>query len=409
MTNPKAGHTSATGMSTSSEGLRDGDGLSSPSLTNIYEGIHGNGILRMEDTAVGATLRNSVIASTPGFIEVGASGALTIHGGFCVLDGVLYKFAGGPGATQSIAVGDSGTANFNGELPAVPTATSDVFVVVYISSHATPSNRIRYEIGTPVAPSAGTPLIPSGFLSDPSINDTRLNHQTIVLGVLRYTLDHTAGNLVDALNDSPVLHDRRVYVRNSPMYLQHVTKGGTTTGTSFHTAANAVRLHTDLAALYSGESGDLTNSRIGAIWQSHSPGTFGSDATKTDSVLYYACSRTLGASGGSSPVMDTHRLGPDALVVKTLSGDITFKFDDPNIYIITTDAARKINPTGTFPAGHTVEIYHKAGAHTLHFDSTSGGHSTNTKINQDIANGEYGKFVYDGDDWHKLNLNTVSS
>tara|TARA_R100001198_G_C5189345_1_gene182637 strand:+ start:510 stop:833 length:324 start_codon:yes stop_codon:yes gene_type:complete len=107
--------------------------------------------------------------------------------------------------------------------------------------------------------------------------------------------------------------------------------------------------------------------------------------------------------------MDTHRLGPDALVVKTLSGDITFKFDDPNIYIITTDAARKINPTGTFPAGHTVEIYHKAGAHTLHFDSTSGGHSTNTKINQDIANGEYGKFVYDGDDWHKLNLNTVSS
>ena len=33
MSNPKAGHTSATGMGTSSEGLRDGDGVSSPSLT----------------------------------------------------------------------------------------------------------------------------------------------------------------------------------------------------------------------------------------------------------------------------------------------------------------------------------------------------------------------------------------
>ena len=44
MTNPKAGHMSASGMSTDAQGLRDGDGLTSPSLTNIYEGLHGNGI-----------------------------------------------------------------------------------------------------------------------------------------------------------------------------------------------------------------------------------------------------------------------------------------------------------------------------------------------------------------------------
>ena len=99
MSNPKAGHTSATGMGTSSEGLRDGDGLSSPSLTGPIEAAHGNGILRLEDTAVGASARNSIATSTPGYIVTAASGVVTIHGGWCVIDGVLYKFAGGPGST----------------------------------------------------------------------------------------------------------------------------------------------------------------------------------------------------------------------------------------------------------------------------------------------------------------------
>ena len=399
MTNPKAGHTSAAGMSTSSEGLRDGDGLSSPSLTNPYEGLHGNGIIRVADTAIGTATRNSISTSTPGYIETSASGVVTIHGGWCVLDGALYKFANGIGNTQQITIGATGTANFNGELPAVPTTTSDVFVVIYICSDGGTTARIRYEMGTPAAPATGTPLIPSGFLADPSINNTRSNHQSIVLAVLRYTMSSGAGSVTASLNASPIVHDRRVYIRTSPIYLQHMTKGGKTTGTNFHTAANAIRLHTDLAALYSGdESGDLTNSEFGAVWQSHTP--------DSHSMLYYAASRTLGGTNA----MHTHRLGPDEVKVLTMSGsDVTFKFDEPNIWIITTDAARKLNPTGTFPAGHTVEIYHKAGAHTLHFDSTSGGHSTNTKINQDIANGEYGKFVYDGEDWHKLNLNTVSS
>ena len=107
MTNPLAGHTSATGLGSSSEGLRDGDGLSSPSLTSLYEGTHGNGILRIEDTAIGSSTRNSIISATPGFVETGTSGQLTIHGGWCVIDGALYKFAGGAGSTQVINVGDS--------------------------------------------------------------------------------------------------------------------------------------------------------------------------------------------------------------------------------------------------------------------------------------------------------------
>ena len=81
----------------------------------------------------------------------------------------------------------------------------------------------------------------------------------------------------------------------------------------------------------------------------------------------------------------------------------------PNIWIVTTDDHRKLNPTGTFPAGHVVEIYHNVGAHTLHFDSTSGGHSTDTKINVEVSLNDYGKFVYDGANWHKLDLHAVAT
>ena len=38
--NPLSGHTAG-----SNDGLRDGDHILSPSLTNLYEGVHGNGIL----------------------------------------------------------------------------------------------------------------------------------------------------------------------------------------------------------------------------------------------------------------------------------------------------------------------------------------------------------------------------
>ena len=393
MTNPKAGHMAAAGMSSSAEGLKDGDGLSSPSLTNPYEGIHGNGIIRMSDTAVGTALRNSIAASTPGFIETASSGVVTIHGGWCVLDGALYKFAGGPGATQQITIGATGTANFNGSLPAVPTATSDVFVVVYICSDSGTTARIRYEMGTPVVPSQGTPLIPSGFLSNPSIGNTRSNHQSIVLGVLRYTMTGGAANVTASLNASPVLHDRRVFIRTSPIYLQHMTKGGITTGTGFHTAGNAIDSHTDLAALYgSPESGDLTNSEFGAIWQSHTP--------DSHSMLYYAASKTL----GGTKAMHTHRLGPNELSIVT--ANTSFTFDQANIWLVNPNggsAHATLTPSGTFPPGHVIEIRNI---------STSGSYNTvfNAKTDNasaadiNIANGKYARFAYDGTDWHLLFL-----
>lgn len=389
MTNPTAGHTSATGMGSDAQGLRDGDGLTSPSLTNLYEGLHGNGIMRLGDGAKGDSLRNSVVANTPGFIQIGSSqGEVKVYGGYCVLDGVLYKFANGPGSHETFIVGTTGAgANHSGDLPSVPSSNADVFIVVYLVGRSTPEAHLMYEMGTPAAPTSGTPLLPNRFLSSPSISgNTDLNHQTTVLGVIRYSMTGGAANVTASLG-SPVIHDRRAFLRKSPLYLTPMTKGAI----GNVDAANALTNPDSFFA--SPEEGNLTGSTFGAIWQTHREDVAGAK----HGIILAALPKNL----DTTPVTGTYVLGPDRLETITTSGNITFTFDEANIWVVTTDAARTINPTGVFSAGHVVDIFHKAGAHNLHFDSTSGGHSS-TPINVNIASGESARFVYDGSNWHQV-------
>jgi hypothetical protein len=389
LTNPTAGHTSATGMGSDAQGLRDGDGLTSPSLTNLYEGLHGNGIMRLGDGAKGDSLRNSVVANTPGFIQIGSSqGEVKVYGGYCALDGVLYKFANGPGSHETFIVGTTGAgANHSGDLPSVPSSNADVFIVVYLVGRSTPEAHLMYEMGTPAAPTSGTPLLPNRFLSSPSISgNTDLNHQTTVLGVIRYSMTGGAANVTASLG-SPVIHDRRAFLRKSPLYLTPMTKGAI----GNVDAANALTNPDSFFA--SPEEGDLTGSTFGAIWQTHREDVAGAK----HGIILAALPKNL----DTTPVTGTYVLGPDRLETITTSGNITFTFDEANIWVVTTDAARTINPTGTFSAGHVVDIYHKSGAHNLHFDSTVGGHGT-TPINVNIGVGESARFVYDGDNWHQV-------
>jgi len=390
MTNPTAGHTSASGMGANAQGLRDGDGLTSPSLTNIYEAIHGNGIMRLGDGARGDSLRNSIIPNTPGYIEVGASqGEIKVYGGYCVLDGVMYKFANGPGSSESFIIGTTGAgANHSGNLPSVPSSNSDVFVVVYLVGRNTPEAHLMYEMGTPVSPSSGVPLIPNRFLSNPSITgNTDSNHQHTVLGVLRYTMTGGAGSVTTSLSATPVIHDRRAYLRSTPLYLTPMTKGSI----GNVDPANAV---TDLDGFFSSpEDGDLNGSTFGAIWQSHREDESGSKHAN----IYASLPRNL----NTTPVTNTYVIGPNRLEVITTTGNLTFTFDQADLWVITTDANRTINPTGNFGIGHVVQIYHTAGAHTLHFDSTVGGHSV-TPINVNVSVGEFASFVYDGTNWQQI-------
>lgn len=392
MTNPKAGHTSATGYGANSQGLRDGDGLTSPSLTNLYEGLHGNGILRLSDGAKGHSLRNSVVSGTPGYITAGNAGLITVNGGYCKIDGILYKFAGGPGSTVAFTV--KSDSNFSGDLPSNPSSNSEVFVVIYLVGNNSPKDNVMYEIGTPVVASAGTPLIPNRFLSDPSITaNTDSNHHSSVLAVLRYTIS-TSG----VLGNDPIIFDRRTFLDSAVNFLTPMTKAEN--GNTVY-PGNSINSAADLDSFFAGnEGGNFAGSPFGAIWQSHAADVAGS----RHAMVYAASPRNVHAT----PSTDTHVLGPNRVEVITTSGNVTFNFDQGNIWIITTDTNRTINPTNDFPRGHVIEIYHKAGSHTLHFDSTSGGHSTSTKINVDVGINKYGKFVYDGADWHKVDLHTVS-
>lgn len=382
-------------MDSDAQGLRDGDGLTSPSLTNLYEGLHGNGIMRLGDGAKGDSLRNSIVANTPGFIQIGsAQGEVKVYGGYCVLDGVLYEFANGPGSHETFIVGTTGAgANHSGDLPSVPSSNADVFVVVYLVGRGTPEAHVMYEMGTPAAPTSGTPLIPNRFLSNPSISgNTDLNHQSTVLGVIRYSMTGGAANVTASLG-SPVIHDRRTFLRSSPMYLTPMTKGAI----GNVDAANALTNPDSFFA--SPEDGDLIGSTFGAIWQTHREDVSGAK----HGIILAALPNNL----DTTPVTGTYVLGPDRLEVITTTGNITFTFDEANIWVVTTDAARTINPSGVFSAGHVVDIYHKSGAHNLHFDSTTGGHGA-TPINVNIGAGESARFIYDGNNWHQVIAATSS-
>ena len=397
MTNPKAGHTSATGMSTNAQGLRDGDGLTSPSLTNLYEGLHGNGILRLADGAKGDSLRNSIVSGTPGYIEEGSGAAeLTVYGGYCVLDGVLYKFAGGPGSSETFAVGT--TANYSGYLHSVPTSNSEVFVVVYLVGRNTPEAHLKYEIGTPTAPSVGTPLVPSRFLSSPSTTgDTDTNHQSTVIAVVRWGMTGGAGNVNASLaSNTPTIHDRRTFLRPTPVYFTRMTEGAIGNVDT----ANAINSVATLDGFFpSPETGNLSASVYGAMWQCHREDVAGNK----HALLYAALPRSL----NTTPVTNTHVLGPDRVEVVTASSDITFTFDQANIWIVTTATTnRSMTPTGgagSFPVGHTVEVYHTAGAHQLNFINAPAGSSTLLNVAVD----QYAKFVFDGTNWHVLDHHAV--
>ena len=390
MTNPKAGHTSATGYGANSQGLRDGDGLTSPSLTNMYEGLHGNGIVRLGDGAAGDSLRNSIVTGTPGFITASSGGVVTVNGGYCVLDGIMYKFAGGPTNTQAFTVGTTG--NFSGDLPSVPSSSGEVFVVVYLVGRSSPTAHLMYEVGTPVAAAAGTPLIPNRFLSDLSINaNTDLNHNSTVLAVLRYTCSSGAGNINASLGASPTIFDRRTFLRKSPLYLTPMTDGSI----GDVTTANAINSAADLDAFFaSPENGDFGGSTFGAIWQSHredrSSGKHG--------VIYAGIPKNLHAT----PSTETVVLGPNRISI--LTANASFTFDQENIFLVNPNggsAHATLTPSGDFPTGHIIEVRNISTSGSFNTKFTAKTNNASAAV-VDITNGQYARFVYDSADWHLL-------
>ena len=96
-----AGHTAAQNT-LGQDGLRDGDSLSPTTLTNLIQGVQGNGILRYQDGAYDSTRNETNSGNQPGSMVRASASTLTVSGGFVVLDGALYEFGSGVGNTITL-------------------------------------------------------------------------------------------------------------------------------------------------------------------------------------------------------------------------------------------------------------------------------------------------------------------
>lgn len=361
--NVKSGHTT---------NLTDGDFLLSPSLTNLYEAIHGNGILMYEDTATGDSNRNAK-ATTPGLVTDNGTNSIVVRGGYAVIDGMIVGFGDiGSGATTTITLQQSTIEGTTSALNSGETC----LLVVYVCSNAN-NNYIQIEQGTAV--SSGFPVTPESFLSDPSgLNGglTLSSKQSTVLAVVKCTHNASAGDLNLEVTD---VYDMRTFIRPSPIYFSPMTTG------SVDNQSNRIDSVADLDGMHGGgdELGGLASSNFGALWQSYS---YGTDGTDGDHVLYYS-----GKQGGSRR---THRLGPNKL--STSNASQTFRFDGPNFFNATPASADiNLTPSGTFPPSHMIVVNNaQTTTHSVVFDPSG--------LNSSVSPSSGAIFVYTGSAWVKI-------
>ena len=374
----KSGHTTQ---------LTDGDFLLSPSLTNLYEGVHGNGILMYEDTATGDSNRNAK-ATTPGLVTDNGTNSIVVRGGYAVLDGMIVPFGNiAGGATTTITLQKSTIEN-GANLSALASSGDSCLLVVYVCTNES-TNYIQIEMGTAV--SSGFPVTPEAFLADPSGQNTSLDlgsKQSTALAVVKCVHNGSGGDLNLEVTE---VFDLRTFIRPSPIYLSPMTTG------SVGNQSNRVDSAADLDNLFGAdESGGLSSSNFGALWQSYS---FGTDGTDGDHVLYFS-----GKQGGSRR---THRLGPNKLSV--LNTAQTFRFDGPNFFNATPASGDiNITPTGTFPPSHMVIVNNaQTSTHKVIFDPN--GLSNGGATVGDVGPSSGAIFVYNGSAWVKIFSSSTTS
>ena len=345
--------------------LQDGDHLLSPTLTNLYEGLHGNGILLTEDTAFADTDRNNP-ANLGGAMSQGANASKVVVKPFqAILNGVLYDFGGGSNITLDLAVGSSDI--LDGEsIVALTSGQECLFVVI-----ATPLG-VKVTQTTRITTAAGAYPSISGsaasYLSDLTNSGSAIaNQQSTVIGSIRATnsggTTHGAG--IQALSE---FNDHRTFIRTSPVYL--------TTASSNSAGTAGINDHTTLAQIHgSGLHGNFGDA--GVLWQSLNSGG--------ETMLYY--------SRKDSSNRHTHLLGPTNINVSSPSGNLTFTFDSDQVFVLTASTTINLNPDGTFPPGHAVFVSVPSGS-TVTFDSTG--------LNTAVAAGDAVMFAYDGSNWKKV-------
>ena len=372
--NPLKGHTST---------LTDGDFILSPSLTNLYEASHGNGILLLEDGSVSTSSLRRNVASLPGAMTANVN-VLTIRSGYAVIDGLVVDFGGGynSNAPQNYTL-ELRNSTIEGSNSAL-TSGQTCLLVVYVSTYGhSDYKHIHVEMGAPV--SSGFPVTPEAFLADPL---NRLSSkQSTVLAVIKceYSAAGGGGNNDLDLNVTNV-YDMRTFVNAGPKYFAPMTKDVVGTYT------NRISDHSTLDGMHGGgdEAGSFTASPYDAIWASKN--------TAGDSVLYY--------SGDQASSKRTWRLGPDIPLTYTGGSDQTFKFDEANVFHLTPSQSIELNPRGTFPIGHMIFVYNFS-SHIVEFNETVDSPSALSGTEKfDIAANTSIICTFNGSVWKKTFVST---
>ncbi len=370
--NPISGHTAGT-----NDGLRDGDHILSPSLTNIYEGLHGNGVLNAHDTAFGSGDRNTP-ASLPGAVT-GSNHQVTIKACSVILDGVPYAIDNGSGGDVTINLTSGGDKLTGTSTTALTSGKECLFAIIATSEGAKFVQSNVVTTGTGVYPSlAGS--IADSYLKMSSVG-TAQNKQTLVLATVRATFNGSAAGANDLALTLSEFNDKRVFIRPSPFYLSPVTTGAVASTDHLNT-------HTALEQIHGGgspsEHGDFGAN--GVLWLSYN---------EDDNLpnLYFS------AKDGSN--RHTHLLGPNRIKAITgTSSPQTFDFDEAQVFECNTGGTVHLNPAGTFPPGHTVIVSVPSGSSVI-FDQTA--------LNATLTAGDAALFVYNGTAWKRIMVSATTT
>ena len=418
MVDALGGHTAAQNT-LGAEGLRDGDALSSTTLSNLLQGLRGNGIVRLQDTAYGST-RNAV-NNQPGAVVRASTHTLTVQGGYAVLDGVLYEFAGGPGGTATVTIGSHGTGT------ALAASGEQSMYVVYVASQGGQA-KIHVDGGSPVQTSTGLyPQLPTQFLVDYDTGGSILNDQVVALATLRCS--YNAGGGTHKV-DVQEVNDKRIFTRSNPIYMTPLSSGTIVTDGSelsqiSRGAAEGINTAAQLNALFSGnEAGVLGNNAngstkidVGALWMStgrsgtslgYGPGD-GVDrsSNRMNDDLFFAgqnnnetgvITKRLFTEGVSAP---TGTLSTASYTISS-HGDKWFIFAPANGATITLNP-EKSGSTYLFPEGHVIEVCNSAAANggNIVFDSTG--------LNTTLLPDQRATFIFEGSTWLRCDYQAAIS
>ena len=424
MTDSLSGHTAAQNT-LGADGLRDGDALSTATLTNAVQGLHGNGILRLEDGAYAST-RNAT-NTQPGAMVRASAHTLTVTGGYVALDGVLYEFASGPGGSATLVLGDA-TDGSGGV--ALASSSEEALYVVYVAS-AGGEAKVHYEGGSPVNTANGLyPVAPSAYLTDYNTGVSQSNMKTIVLAIVRVRGGGSGSHSVDIQE----INDKRIFLPPSVRYMAPLSLGALSSNKVSDGGAEGINTILHLNTLQS-EAGDIAadgTDSITALWPSHpryaafnqtaagsSDAGYGHGPSRgTDiagnhakNALYFAGRNNQGTShysvrldGRGVEATQTEITGTITTTL-TADGDSFLMLKVATGQIVTLNPARDATSKYMFPEGYIIEVCNDgvAGKGNIVFDN----YSDAADLNATLTPTQRATFIYEGSKWMRCDYQSL--